>query len=378
MNITIICDVLGEPNNGTTIATLNLIRYLTDKGHNIKIVSADSDKAGKENYYTVPALNLGPFNAALKRNGVQLAKADKKILAQAIRNADVVHIQFPFSLGTAGAKLAKRMNKPLTASFHCQAENVTSHIGMMNVPFANRLTYKVFYRNVYRYCDKIHYPTAFIREVFERETTSTTGEVISNGVNDAFFAERPPKRFSEKFTILCTGRYSKEKAQNVLIKAAEKCAHKEDIRLIFAGDGPYKKRLRRQAKKAGVDCEFKLFSRQELLEVLHGADLYVHTALVEIEAIACMEAIAGGLVPVICNSERSATRYFALDERNLFKKNDAKDLAAKIDFWYENEALKEEYTQKYQAMRESFSQKACMEQMEQMLLSAIEEHEKVS
>ena len=127
-----------------------------------------------------------------------------------------------------------------------------------------------------------------------------------------------------------------------------------------------------------MDCEFKPFSRKELLEVLHGADLYVHTALVEIEAIACMEAIAGGLVPVICNSERSATRYFALDERNLFKKNDAQDLAAKIDFWYDNESLRNEYTQKYRALRDSFSQKACMEQMEQMLLNAIEEHKKVS
>ena len=78
MNVTIICDVLGEPNNGTTIATLNLIHYLTDKGHRVKIVSADADTTGKENYYTVPALNLGPFNAALKRNGVRLAKSDKK------------------------------------------------------------------------------------------------------------------------------------------------------------------------------------------------------------------------------------------------------------------------------------------------------------
>lgn len=43
MNVTIICDVLGEPNNGTTIATLNLIHYLTDKGHLRKIVSADAD-----------------------------------------------------------------------------------------------------------------------------------------------------------------------------------------------------------------------------------------------------------------------------------------------------------------------------------------------
>lgn len=34
MNITIICDVLGEANNGTSLAAFNLIRHLKSKGHN--------------------------------------------------------------------------------------------------------------------------------------------------------------------------------------------------------------------------------------------------------------------------------------------------------------------------------------------------------
>ena len=33
MKITIVCDVLGEENNGTSVAAMNLIRYLTEKGH---------------------------------------------------------------------------------------------------------------------------------------------------------------------------------------------------------------------------------------------------------------------------------------------------------------------------------------------------------
>lgn len=31
MEITIVCDVLGKENNGTTIAAMNLIRYLKNK-----------------------------------------------------------------------------------------------------------------------------------------------------------------------------------------------------------------------------------------------------------------------------------------------------------------------------------------------------------
>lgn len=48
MNITIICDVLGEPNNGTTIATLNLINFLQKQGHIVRVVCPDQDKKEKK------------------------------------------------------------------------------------------------------------------------------------------------------------------------------------------------------------------------------------------------------------------------------------------------------------------------------------------
>ena len=31
MKVAMICDVMGQPNNGTTLAALNLIRYLRDE-----------------------------------------------------------------------------------------------------------------------------------------------------------------------------------------------------------------------------------------------------------------------------------------------------------------------------------------------------------
>ena len=44
MRVTVICDVLGEANNGTTLAALNLIRYLREKGHTVTVVAT-----GKQN-----------------------------------------------------------------------------------------------------------------------------------------------------------------------------------------------------------------------------------------------------------------------------------------------------------------------------------------
>lgn len=47
MKITIICDVLGKENNGTTIAAMNLIRHLREHGHEVRVLCCDQDRIGK-------------------------------------------------------------------------------------------------------------------------------------------------------------------------------------------------------------------------------------------------------------------------------------------------------------------------------------------
>lgn len=95
---------------------------------------------------------------------------------------------------------------------------------------------------------------------------------------------------------------------------------------------------------------YGFYSRHDLIRIINLADLYVHPAEIEIEAIACLEAIACGKVPVISNSPRSATRYFALSQRNLFRCNDSDDLAERIDDWLGASQEREACSRAYLAM----------------------------
>lgn len=372
MKIAIICDVLGKANNGTSIAAMNLIRYMQNAGHDVRVVCCDKDKENMPGYYIVPVCDLGVVcNKILEKNGVSVAKRDEKVLREAIREVDVVQIETPFSLGLTAAKIAMEYNIPISASFHCQAENITSHIGLMNFHPVNHLIYKYFYQKLYRHCATVHYPTQFIRDVFETEVNQkTNGYVISNGVNREFFDPTEKNRSSGKFTVVCSGRYSKEKAQHIVIKAVGQSKYKDKIRLILAGEGPKKKRLMRLAKRLGVDAHFEFFNRRDLIRTLRSADLYVHTSVAEIEAISCTEAIVCGLVPVISDSKMSATKAFALDEKNLFTKNDVKDLTRAVEFWYEHPNLREAYRLQYKTKLSCFDQEDCMRRMEKMLETA--------
>lgn len=87
--------------------------------------------------------------------------------------------------------------------------------------------------------------------------------------------------------------------------------------------------MKRCAEKHGIKPIYRFFQKDELIKYLNMSDLYVHTSEIEIEAISCLEALSCGLVPLINNSPKSATRTFALDEKCLFRLNDANDLAKK-------------------------------------------------
>ena len=375
MKIAIVCDVLGPENNGTTVAAMNLIRFLKSRGHEVRVVCPDRDRQGQPGFYVVPQLNVGPLNKYVRKVGVSIAVRDSRVLRDALQDVDAVHIMTPFFLGRAALDYARKNRIPVTAGFHCQAENITSHLRLMNCQPVNELTYKAMYRLFYRYVDAIHYPTRFIREVFESEVGPTNGFVISNGVNNRFVrtdTERPDE-WKDRFVILFTGRYGYEKSHKVLIDGAALSAHEEEIQLVFAGDGPLKDEIAAYAGKLTNPPVMHFFSRDEMLRVINSADLYVHPAEVEIEAIACLEAISCGLVPVIADSPRSATRFFALNDSNLFHFNDPKDLAGKLDYWIEHPEERMRCSRQYLGYTRQFAQEHCMEEMEKMITDTIEQ-----
>lgn len=371
MVVTIICDVLGKENNGSTIAANNLIKFLKSQGHDVRVVCADREKSGESGYYIVPTRNFLCFNKYVASNGVALAKPDETVIRSAICGSDIVHVMFPFALGIAGAKMAKDMHIPVTAGFHMLAENFTAHLRLDKNELASRLTYEHFNR-LYKNCDAIHFPTAYLREVYERMFGKTNGYVISNGVND-IFKPKNIARTDDEIRILTVGRYSKEKAQSVLIDAAKLSRYKDKIRLIFAGSGPMKDELERRAQALTLPAVFGFYSRADMTDIINDADLYVHSAQIEAEGISCLEAMACGTVPIISDSEKCATKAYALTDKSLFAFGNARDLADRIDWWLDNPQERLSYGKKYADYAASnFDQTECMKRMETMLLQTVE------
>lgn len=376
MIITIVCDVLGKENNGTTIAAMNLIRFLKKQGHTVKVLCADQNRKGQDGFYVVPNISFGKMLDKYVANiGVTLAKADKDIVTSALKGSDLIHTMLPFSLGMASVKIAKELNIPVTAGFHMQAENLTSYIKLNKLKPANKFVYKYIWKHVYQYVDGIHYPTKFIQNIFEKNIKKTTpGYVISNGVHD-YVKKRDiakPEELKDKFVILTTGRYAREKSQDTLIKAIRYSKHKNEIQLILGGMGVKEKKYKKLAKKLPIPPIFKFYSRTEIIDVLNYSDMYVHPAEIELEGIACLEAIVCGKLTIVSDSKLSATKEFAIDDTCIFKHRNPKDLARVIDYWIDRPELRKQYEQKYLESSRVFNQDECMKQMENMMKTVIQ------
>ena len=373
MNVLVVCDVLGEENNGTTIAAMNLIRYLKEQGENVRVLCCDITKTGQQGYYVVPVKSFGfLIDPLIKKNQVELANPKTGIIREALKDVDIVHCMLPFALGIKTMKMARAKGIPVTAGFHCQAENYSAHIlNLMRVKWYNDHIYKNYYKKFYSKVNAIHYPTEFIHRTFEAVIKrKTNAYVISNGVNDIYEREKVKRapELASKFNILFIGRISKEKSHPILMKAVSLSKYKDQIQLIFAGKGPREDKIHKLEKKYNLNpVMMNFYSRKDLVTIINSCDLYVHPSEIEIEAISCLEAIKCGLVPIISDSKKSATNAFALDDKNLFKWNSPQDLANKIDYWIEHPEEKKEYSKRYLNYADQFSQNECMRRMHCML-----------
>ncbi len=375
MKILLVIDQFDAANNGTTISAKRFASHLREHGNEVRVISTGAEATDK---YVVAEWRMPIGQGLIDAQGMAFAKPEVDVLENAIAWADVVHFMMPFALSIEGLKVCQKLGVPHTAAFHVQPENITSSIGLKDAPLINKTLYFAFRDIFYNHFKHIHCPSHFIANQLKENGYKAKLHVISNGVEPDFQYRRDTEKspeFADKIVIMMIGRLSVEKRQDVIIDAVKQSKYADKIQLIFAGQGP----LLESLTKRGADLKnppiFRFFNKQELLDTLAQADLYVHAADIEIEAISCIEAFATGVVPVIANSDRSATPQFALDRRSLFEPGNPADLANAIDYWLDHPEERKLMEPKYAEEGKEYSIEHSIELAEQMFTEAIADND---
>lgn len=400
MKILFVIDSFYTTNNGTSISAQRFAGELRKRGHEVKVLCWDTPKYIENNLtdgdFTTKKFNIPVFQPLCDKHDFSFAYNETAIVHRACDWADIVHVFVPFGIEKEAIDYCNQIGKPVTAAFHIQPENMTSSVSMGKVEWFNELFYRSFRYNIYNRVRHVHVPSQFMGNMIAERGYTAKIHPISNGIQEAFMDAGERKKILQRsglsgeagltaqrsnspkdglFKIMMIGRLSQEKRQDVIINAVKYSKYADRIQLVFAGRGPEYNKYVELGKDLQHQPQFIYVGRDELIEELLTTDLYVHASDMESEAISCIEAFATGLVPVIANSEVSATPQFALDGRSLFTPGNPKDLARAIDYWLDHPEERRHMEEQYRLAGRKYSLAASVTAFEEMLNEEIQENE---
>jgi 1,2-diacylglycerol 3-alpha-glucosyltransferase len=364
LNIAFVADNFGTSGMGGIVSAGRFIEKLRER-HDVVLVGTDGDPVGR-----VPALDLP--SRMMREMGFVMARPDRAVIARAVADVDIVHVQLPFWLGFAALAEARRAGKPVVAAFHIQPENALLNVGL-RAPRLARWMYRFWVRRFYERFDAVVAPSEFAARKLREHGLTRPLRVISNGVQPTA-GERPrflrPKRDS-KIRVLAVGRLAAEKHQETLIDAVQRSRFRDRIELVIAGRGPRERELRQRASTL-PNARVGFVSQEELWRLLDTSDLFVHCSEVELEGMAVLEAMGAGLPVLVARGPETAASDLALDDRFRFDVRDVSSLTSKLDALLESPPLLRAASAQYRRMAAARDLDRSVDELVELYLTLLE------
>ena len=355
MKVLLVCNNAFTPGNGLSASARTTLRELREHGVDARLMAVrNPDPAGPQPDFPLGHFKFPLFEPLIRANGFCCAKIERKVIAEAVDWADVVHFEEALFLENAVRRMAVAKGKACTATFHLYPHNITANLGMAKKNFVNDVLIRWWKRVVYDHCSDIQCPTDEVARYLQEKGIHSRLHVISNGLRLPAEPFHPQEIVPEDpIDILCIGRLSREKSQETLLQAMRYSRYASRIRLHFAGNGtqgPRYKRLGKRLVGEGVlryEPVFGFYSADQLRDLTRRCYLYVHCAWVEVEGLSCLEATREGLVPIIGEGPLIGTSGFSLCPESVYPAGDSRALAERIDWWIEHPDSRNRMSREY-------------------------------
>ena len=382
MKILFVVNNYYASGNGLSASARRTVRYLREAGEDVRVLSGRNHEAETpQPDYVLKDFSVPIFDPLVQSNGYKFARTEIPVIEEAVKWADVVHLEEPFIIQMVTARIAARMGVPCTGTYHLHPENLFCSINMGGWKFLNYNTLRLWRDLVFNFCTDIQCPTENVMKRLKQFGFKSRLHLISNGIiPDPAIRPRVPAAEGpdRPFLVACIGRLAVEKDQPTLLDAMRFSRYAGRIQLYFAGRGPEADAVEEQAHRLygeGVlkyDPIFRFHDREGLRELAARADLYIHCATVEVEGLSALEALQQAVVPVIAEGSLTATSQFALDGRSLFPTGDAEALARRIDYWLDHPEERESMGWKYAESTEAYDIDKSISALREMFRQALE------
>lgn len=254
-------------------------QHVLDLCLNLRLAGVESEVAMPNQGRLGQQLGLKGFVTHTFGTGSRLNVFNLLRLRNIVRQsqADVVHAHMPRS---ASMLRWSKQTKPCVATAH----NIVKH----GWPFLHCQRVICVSDMVCRSLNKHGYPldnTVVIHNAVDTNRfTGLSRDLI-----------REQMAWQDKQVILCVARLVPAKGQRYAIQAVARL-NRPDLRLVLAGSGTDENLLRDEAHALGISQQVVFAgNRQDVPQLLAGADIYVQPSIKEGFGIAFLEAMASGL-----------------------------------------------------------------------------------
>ena len=382
LNIAFFCDAYKPTCSGVAVSVETTAQELRARGHRVTIY------APRYNDYEEHDPNVIRFPAGHWFRARDFPVAWPLLPRASVRtgtrfrraNYDIVHSHSPFTIGTTGARWARRNGTPVVFTFHTLYHRYLHYVP---APSAWTRSYIVWWVRQYcRLCDRIIAPSRAVAQVVSHLAPDISRSIIPTGVDVARFAggnrtalREPLKITNDQVVLLYVGRLVREKNLEFLLRSVAPLLRQSSTRcvLILVGGGPALDFLRELSHDLGIADKmvFTGFVPPEKTPDYYAAsDVFVFASRTETQGVSIAEALAAGLPCVVVGAMGAAEAVTnGVDGIVVPPREDAfRDAVAQL---LSNEDLRQTMSRKARELSPSLSQSRSVDALLELYRSVI-------
>jgi 1,2-diacylglycerol 3-alpha-glucosyltransferase len=318
LSIALFSECYHPIRNGVVVSVASFARTLAGLGHDVTIFTTrhPEQPEDQERVIRFPAI-LSPTGA---RYPLALPIPPRAAHAElSARRFDLIHSNSPMLMGQVALWYHRRHRIPLVFTYHTLIEEYTHYIPLP-APLVRWGAIRVS-RDYSNAVDHIVTPGLHVADRLRRYAVTQPITVIPTGIDLDFIVDVPAADIRTRYGIpdrvpllVSVGRVAREKNLTRLVSAF-RCVldRTPDAHLLLVGGGPFEAAIRDQVQALNMAAQVHLtgfVTRDEVVQSLRAADLFVFTSRTETQGLVLGEAMACGL-PVVAVSSEAAGEVVA-------------------------------------------------------------------
>jgi phosphatidyl-myo-inositol alpha-mannosyltransferase len=331
MKIGLVCPYNIERNGGVLEVILALKQGLTDKGHEVKIITPYPRNHDLEHQPDVifagTSTDFRTLSFSDTTSQVSSTADNEHIDAMlAEENFDILHFHEPW-MPLLSRQLLQRSTCVNIGTFHAKVSDALMSRAIIKVVTP-------YLKSVLKYLDELTAVSdsgaAYCASLTDKPIT-----IIPNGIDLKKYRRKHVEKNPEEETILFVGRLERRKGVRYLLEAFQLLQQDNpSVKLLIAGDGPDREKLELLSEDLKLkNVSFLGFVSEELkLQLLSEADLFCSPALFgESFGIVLLEAMAMGTVTVAGNNSGYSDLMQGVGALSIVNPEDSVEFARRLE-----------------------------------------------